>query len=108
MKSFSLYVAAAIAEIAGCFAFWSWLKFGKSPFWAILGVAALILFAFLLARVDSVFAGRAFAAYGGIYISASLAWMWIVEGTQPDRWDALGAVTCILGAAIIMFGPRTF
>ena len=108
MKPFVFYVAAAIAEIGGCFSFWYWLKLGKNPFWAVLGVISLIAFAFILTRVDSLFAGRAFAAYGGIYIFASLAWMWIVEGAQPDRWDAIGAATCILGAAIIVFGPRAF
>ena len=108
MKPFVLYILAAIVEICGCFLFWSWLKLGRSPLWAILGIAALILFAFILTRVDSVFAGRVFAAYGGIYICASLVWMWIVEGSQPDRWDAIGAFTCILGAAIIIFGPRSF
>ena len=106
MKSLILYIAAAGAEIAGCFAFWAWLKLGKSGLWLIPGVAALVLFAFLLTRIDSLFAGRAFAAYGGIYIAASLAWLWAVEGARPDRWDAIGAVICLIGAAVILFGPR--
>mgnify|MGYP003712919843 FL=1 len=71
------------------------------------GVASLVLFAFLLTRIDSLFAGRAFAAYGGIYIAASLAWLWAVEGARPDRWDAAGALICLMGAAVILFGPRT-
>ena len=106
MKSLILYIAAAGAEIAGCFAFWAWLKLGKSGLWLILGVAALVLFAFLLTRIDSLFAGRAFAAYGGVYIAASLVWLWAVEGARPDRWDAIGAVICLIGAAVILFGPR--
>jgi len=106
MKSLILYIAAAGAEIAGCFAFWAWLKLGKSGLWLIPGVAALVLFAFLLTRIDSLFAGRAFAAYGGVYIAASLVWLWAVEGTRPDRWDAIGAVICLIGAAVILFGPR--
>ncbi len=106
MKSLALYIAAAVAEIAGCFAFWGWLRLGKSALWVIPGVASLILFAFLLTRIDSLFAGRAFAAYGGIYIAASLAWLWAVEGARPDRWDAAGAVICLIGAAVILFGPR--
>lgn len=106
MKSLILYVAAAVAEIAGCFAFWAWLKLGKSALWLIPGIASLILFAFLLTKIDSLFAGRAFAAYGGIYIAASLAWMWTVEGARPDRWDAIGAAICLIGAAVILFGPR--
>ena len=106
MKSLILYIAAAGAEIAGCFAFWAWLKLGKSGLWLIPGVAALVLFAFLLTRIDSLFAGRAFAAYGGVYIAASLVWLWAVEGARPDRWDAIGAVSCLIGAAVILFGPR--
>ncbi len=106
MKSFALYIAAAAAEIAGCFAFWAWLRLGKSALWVIPGVASLILFAFLLTRIDSLFAGRAYAAYGGIYIAASLAWLWAVEGARPDRWDAAGALICLIGAAVILFGPR--
>ncbi len=74
--------------------------------WVVPGVVALVLFAYLLTRIDAAFAGRAFAAYGGVYIAASLAWMWAVEGARPDRWDAMGAAICILGAAIILFGPR--
>ena len=107
MKSLILYIAAAGTEIAGCFAFWAWLKLGKSGLWLIPGVAALVLFAFLLTRIDSLFAGRAFAAYGGVYIAASLAWLWAVEGARPDRWDAAGALICLMGAAVILFGPRT-
>ena len=100
------YVAAAIAEIAGCFAFWAWLRLGKSAWWLIPGVASLALFAYLLTRIDSGFAGRAYAAYGGVYIAMSLGWLWVVELQRPDRWDVLGALICLLGAAVIIFGPR--
>ena len=107
MRPFIIYFSAAIAELSGCFAFWLWLKLGKSHIWGVIGIVALIIFAYLLSKTDSMFAGRAFASYGGVYISASLAWMWIVEGAQPDRWDILGAIICLLGAAIILFGSRT-
>ncbi len=106
MKSFAFYIGAAIAEIAGCFAFWAWLRLDKSALWVIPGLVALTLFAFLLTRIDTLFAGRAYAAYGGVYIAASLGWLWAVEGAKPDRWDAAGAVICLIGAAVILFGPR--
>jgi len=106
IKAGALYVAAAVAEIGGCFAFWAWLRLGRSALWTIPGVVALIVFAYLLTRVEAQFAGRAFAAYGGVYIAASLAWLWAVEGARPDRWDLIGAVACVAGAAIILFGPR--
>jgi small multidrug resistance family-3 protein len=106
MVSVLAYVGAAVAEIAGCFAFWAWLRLGK-PIWVVVpGVVSLALFAYCLTLVDSTAAGRAYAAYGGVYIAASLAWLWGVEGVRPDRWDAIGAAVCLTGAAIILFGPR--
>jgi len=75
VKSLILYIAAAGAEIAGCFAFWAWLKLGKSGLWLIPGVASLV-------------------------------WVWAVEGARPDRWDAIGAVICLIAAAVILFGPQ--
>jgi small multidrug resistance family-3 protein len=69
-------------------------------------MTALAVFALLLTRIDAAFAGRAYAAYGGVYIAASLAWLALVEGVRPDRWDLVGAAVCLVGAAIILFGPR--
>jgi small multidrug resistance family-3 protein len=69
-------------------------------------MVSLGLFAWLLTLVDSSQAGRAYAAYGGVYIAASLGWLWAVEGTRPDRWDLIGAAACLIGAAIVLFGPR--
>ena len=66
-----------------------------------------MLFAWLLTLVEAAFAGRAYAAYGGIYIAASLGWLWAIEGTRPDRWDMTGALICVIGAGIILFGPRS-
>ena len=107
MTSAIFYVGAATAEISGCFAFWAWLRLGRSILWLLPGTASLALFAFLLTRIDSPFAGRTYAAYGGVYIAASLIWLWLVEGTRPDRWDLLGALVCLMGAAMILWGPRS-
>tara|TARA_E500000318_G_scaffold8007_1_gene7349 strand:+ start:250 stop:570 length:321 start_codon:yes stop_codon:yes gene_type:complete len=106
MQSIAAYVVAAIAEIAGCFAFWAWLRSGKSVLWIIPGIASLILFAWILTRVDAGFAGRAYAAYGGIYIAASVFWLWAVERVMPDRWDLTGMAICLIGAGVILFAPR--
>ncbi len=102
----SLYVAAALAQIAGCFAFWAWLRLGRSALWLLPGIAFLALFGCLLTRVEAEFAGRAFAAYGGVYIVASLGWMRVVETARPHRRDALGAALCIAGTLVVLFGPR--
>jgi len=101
------YAMAAVAEIAGCFAFWAWLRLDRSPLWLIPGMVSLALFAFLLTKVESDAAGRAYAAYGGIYIAASILWLWLVEQRTPDRWDLLGTAICLTGAAVILLGPRT-
>ena len=100
------FALAAAFEIAGCFGFWAWLRLGRSGWLAAAGVLSLILFALVLTRVDAAFAGRAYAAYGGVYIAASLLWLWAVEGAKPDRWDTLGAAVCLGGAALILLGPR--
>jgi small multidrug resistance family-3 protein len=106
LHAFAIYAAAALAEIAGCFAFWAWLRLDRSVLWLIPGLASLALFAYLLTKIDVAFAGRAYAAYGGVYIAASLLWLWLFEGTRPDRWDLAGALVCLVGAGIILFGPR--
>ncbi len=100
------YIGAALAEIAGCFAFWAWLRLDKSVCWLVPGIASLMLFAYLLTLVDSPAAGRAYAAYGGIYIVTSLGWLWMIEGVRPDRWDVSGAALCLAGAVLILAGPR--
>ena len=101
-----LYPLAALAEIAGCFAFWAWLKLDRSPLWIAPGILSLALFAWLLTLVPSDAAGRAYAAYGGIYIIASIGWLAVVERIRPLGSDWLGVALCVIGASVILFGPR--
>lgn len=101
-----IYPLAALAEIAGCFAFWAWLKLDRSPLWLVPGLVSLALFAWLLTLVPSDAAGRAYAAYGGVYIAASLVWLWLIEGQRPDRFDLTGAAICLVGAAVILLPQR--
>ena len=106
LSIYIIYPAAALAEIAGCFAVWSWMRLGGSALWLLPGMASLLLFAWLLTLAPSDAAGRAYAAYGGVYIAASLAWLWAVEGQRPDGWDVTGALVCLMGAGIILLAPR--
>jgi small multidrug resistance family-3 protein len=99
-----LYAAAALAEIGGCFGVWAWLRLGKSAWLVVPALASLALFAWLLTRVDVPAAGRTYAAYGGVYVAASLVWLWAVEGVRPDRWDLAGVALCLLGTAVILLG----
>lgn len=101
-----VYLTAAAAEIAGCFAVWAVARLGAPGWWLGPGFAALAAFAYLLTLVETPAAGRAFAAYGGVYIAASLAWLWFVEEVRPDRYDLAGGAMALAGAAIIIFGPR--
>lgn len=106
LQTIAVYALAALAEIAGCFAFWAWIRLGKSAWWLLPGVAALVAFAWLLTLAPADHAGRAYAAYGGVYIVASLVWLFTVEGRQPDQWDVIGALVALIGAGIILFAPR--
>jgi small multidrug resistance family-3 protein len=101
------YVAAAIAEISGCFAFWAWLRLDRSPWWLVPGILCLCLFAYLLTLLEAEHAGRTYAAYGGVYILSALVWLWLAEGVRPDRWDLTGTALALTGAAIILWGPRS-
>ena len=105
--TFPIFVLAALAEIAGCFSFWAWWRLGKSALWLAPGMLSLAAFAWLLTFAESDAAGRAYAAYGGIYICASLFWLWVAEGVKPDRFDLAGAAICLFGASIILLAPRT-
>ena len=79
MWAIPTYLLAAFAEIGGCFSFWAWLRLDKSPFWLAPGMVSRSLFALALSRIDADFAGRAF---GGVYILASLGWIWAVKGCR--------------------------
>ena len=104
----AIFALAAFFEIAGCFAFWMWLRRGATPLVVLLGIASLICFAVALTRVESTFAGRAYAAYGGMYIAASLVWLWAAEGQRPTVTDLIGAALAIVGALVIIgFASRT-
>jgi small multidrug resistance family-3 protein len=106
MRNVAWFLLAAACEIAGCYTAWMWLRLGRSGWWLVPGTVSLIVFALALTRVDAAFAGRAFAAYGGIYIGSSLAWMVLIERTTPRATDLFGAAVCLTGAAIVLYGAR--
>ncbi len=100
-----LFVATAFSEILGCYLPYLWLK-GRAPVW-VLGPAAMSLALFVwLLTLHPTDAGRTYAAYGGVYIAAAIAWLWLVDGVRPNVWDIDGSAVAVLGMAIIMFAPR--
>lgn len=101
-----MLLPAALAEIAGCYAVWAVLRLGAAPGWLLAGAVALGGFAWALTLVDASHAGRVYAAYGGVYIAASLGWLWLVEGQGPTTTDLIGAALSLAGAAVILLGAR--
>lgn len=104
-KTTILFIATAFAEIVGCYLPYLWLRKGGSLWLLVPAAASLALFVWLL-TLHPFAAGRTYAAYGGVYVTAAILWLWGIEGVRPDRWDALGSVVALVGMAIIAFSPR--
>lgn len=106
VRTIVLFVASAIAEIAGCYLPYLWLRQGRSILLLVPAAVSLALFAWLL-TLHPQQAGRTYASYGGVYVVIALFWLWLVDGQTPDRWDLIGGALTITGMAIIAFGPRS-
>ena len=100
-----LFVVTALAEIVGCYLPYIWLRHGRSPWLLIPAALSLAIFAWLL-TLHPTASGRTYAAYGGIYVSVALVWLWLVDGVSPQRTDFIGVALCLAGMAVIMFAPR--
>ena len=50
--------------------------------------------------------GRVYAGYGGVFVVLSIFWGWWMDGVQPDRPEMIGAVLCLIVAAVIMYCLR--
>ena len=105
LKTLGLFIVTAIAEITGCYLPYLWLKQGRSPWLLMPATFSLAMFAWLLTFHPNA-AGRVYAAYGGVYVGVALMWLWAVDSVRPTRTDWIGVGVCLLGMAIIMFGPR--
>jgi small multidrug resistance family-3 protein len=105
LQSILLFCAAALFEVGGAYLIWSWRRLGSPGWLALAGIAALAIYGFIQ-TLQSFNFGRAFAAYGGVFIATALLWGWWVDGRRPDRWDWLGAGVCLMGAAMMLWGPR--
>ena len=102
----ALFTITALAEIVGCYLPYLWLREGKSSWLLPPAVLSLALFAWLL-TLHPTAAGRVYAAYGGVYITVAILWLWVVDGVRPNRWDLLGVGVCLVGMSIIMLSPKT-
>ena len=105
IRTIGLFVLTAIAEIVGCYLPYLWLRHDQTPWLLVPGAVSLAVFAWLLS-LHATEAGRTYAAYGGVYVTVAVFWLWWVDGVQPDRWDLLGAAITLLGMSVIAFGPH--
>ncbi|MQA80739.1 MAG: YnfA family protein [Streptosporangiales bacterium] len=106
VRSLLLFVVAAVAEIGGAWLVWQGVREQRGWLWMLGGVLALGAYGFVATLQPDAHFGRVLAAYGGIFVAGSLAWGILVDGFRPDRWDLAGAAVCLLGVAVIMYGPR--
>lgn len=100
-----LFALTAVAEIVGCYLPYLWLKHGKSAWLLLPAAASLALFVWLLTLHPQA-AGRVYAAYGGIYVSVAIIWLWLVDSVRPTATDMAGVAICIVGMLVIMLGAR--
>lgn len=107
LRAIALFVAAAILEIGGAWLVWQGWKEGRGLGWIVAGVGALGAYGVVAALQPETNFGRVLAAYGGVFVAGSLLWAMTVDKFKPDRFDLIGAAICLLGASVIMFGPRT-
>lgn len=105
LMTFGLFVITAIAEIVGCYLPYLWLKKSASVWVLPPAATSLALFAWLLS-LHPTSAGRVYAAYGGVYVSVALLWLWIVDGVRPTITDIAGVGFCLVGMTIIIVGSR--
>jgi small multidrug resistance family-3 protein len=106
LRSVLLFLLAALAEIGGAWLVWQGLREQRGLLWVGAGVVALGAYGLVATLQPDPHFGRILAAYGGVFVAASLAWGMIVDGFRPDRYDWLGAALCLVGVAVIMYAPR--
>jgi len=103
LRTLILFVLTAFAEIVGCYLPYLWLRRGGSAWLLIPALASLALFTWLL-TLQPAASGRVYAAYGGVYVSVALFWLWRVDGVALTRWDLLGGAVSLAGMSIIVWG----
>jgi small multidrug resistance family-3 protein len=105
IQSLFFFVVAGLCEIGGGYLFWLWLREGKSLWLAVLGVILLAVYG-VVPTLQPVSFGRAYAAYGGVFVVLSILWGWLIDRVPPDKYDWLGGWIALLGVLVIMYAPR--
>lgn len=99
------FLVGGVLEIAGGYAVWLTLRESRPLAYGLAGVGMLALFGVALTFLPTHF-GRAYAAYGGVFVVLSVLWGWQVDGRAPDRMDVLGAAIVLAGVVVMLAGPR--
>ena len=108
MRSVVLFGLAGLAEIGGGYLMWQWLRESRPLRVGLLGAVIIVLYGIIpTLQPASLDFGRVYAAYGGVFIALSLVWGWLIDGVQPDTPSIWGASIALIGAAIIVYWPRT-
>ncbi|MBS0233671.1 MAG: YnfA family protein [Proteobacteria bacterium] len=102
-KTLGLFIITAMAEILGCYLPYLWLRKSGSPLLLVGAAISLIIFSYLLTLHPEA-AGRVYAAYGGVYVTVAIIWLWQVDGISPSATDLLGVIVTLIGMAIIVLG----
>lgn len=105
IQSMLLFVLAGFCEIGGGYLVWLWLREGRSIWLALMGIVILGVYG-VVPTLQPVHFGRAYAAYGGIFVVMSVFWSWLIERIKPDKFDLLGGWVVLLGVLIMMYAPR--
>jgi small multidrug resistance family-3 protein len=102
-----LFVLAGLAEIGGGYLIWLWLREGKPITYGIIGSLILIAYGIIPTLQNFPTFGRVYAAYGGVFIVLAVLWGWWVDKKTPDLYDWVGAVICLIGVSVMLWGPRS-
>ncbi len=108
VKTFGIYILAALGELGGTYAFWRWLKGGGSAWLSLVGLAALLFYAVIQTYQPEGAYGRVYAAYAGVFLVGAMLWGWAIDGKAPDRFDFIGAAITMVGVVVVIFGRRIF
>jgi small multidrug resistance family-3 protein len=106
-RALLLFALAGLAEIGGGWLVWQWLRADRPWPFGLLGGLVLIAYGVIPTLQADPHFGRVYAAYGGVFVVLSLVWGRLFDGFEPDRWDILGALLCLVGVLVIFFGPRS-
>ncbi|MEX9756836.1 YnfA family protein [Providencia vermicola] len=103
LKIIGLFFLTALAEIAGCYFPYLWMK-KQAGAWVLLPAALCLMVFVWLLTLHPESSGRIYATYGGIYIATALLWLRVVDGVSLTATDWIGALVVFIGAGIIISG----